>query len=68
MVERTLEALTGTESTLHAWAMYDPCTAGWNPPVQALYTRVTEYLELESRVELLNSRFAVLQVGVGRVY
>ncbi|KXZ41525.1 hypothetical protein GPECTOR_415g269 [Gonium pectorale] len=28
---------------------------------EALYTRVTEYLELESRVELLNSRFAVLQ-------
>ncbi|GIL66175.1 hypothetical protein Vafri_19780 [Volvox africanus] len=35
----------------------------WHAPdsFQALYTRVTEYLELESRVELLNSRFAVLQ-------
>ncbi|KAG2435195.1 hypothetical protein HXX76_007278 [Chlamydomonas incerta] len=35
----------------------------WHAPdsFQALYTRVTEYLELDSRVELLNSRFAVLQ-------
>ncbi len=31
--------------------------------LQALYTRLCEYLELEDRVELLNSRFAVLQVG-----
>jgi uncharacterized Rmd1/YagE family protein len=40
----------------------------WHAPdsFQALYTRVTEYLELESRVELLNSRFAVLQVRGGR--
>uniref|UniRef100_A0A6U0V7E2 DUF155 domain-containing protein n=1 Tax=Polytomella parva TaxID=51329 RepID=A0A6U0V7E2_9CHLO len=35
----------------------------WHAPdsFQNLYERVTEYLELPTRVELLNSRFAVLQ-------
>lgn len=35
----------------------------WHEPdsFQALYTRITEYLELTTRVEVLNSRFSVLQ-------
>lgn len=35
----------------------------WSAPdqLQGLYERVCEYLELETRVEVLNSRFAVLQ-------
>lgn len=35
----------------------------WHEPdsLQALYTRIIEYLELPTRVEVLNSRFTVLQ-------
>jgi hypothetical protein len=49
-------------SSLGVRRQIEPCTA-CGPPVhpQVLYKRVCEYLEIETRVEVLNTRFVVLQ-------